>query len=65
MLRWQVDKHGVQVSHVRFRQHAGSGNGGKYMPALSMAAYATCQLARLAATERGSFLTNFFTGDLF
>jgi hypothetical protein len=60
-----VDKHGVQVSRVIFRQRAGSGNGGKYMPALPMAACATCQLARLAATERGSFLTNFFTGGLF
>jgi hypothetical protein len=59
MPRWQVDKHGVQVSRVRFTQRAGSGNDGKYMPALPMAACATCQLARLAATERGSFLTIF------
>jgi hypothetical protein len=60
-----VDKHGVQVSRVRFRQRDGYGNGGKYMPVVPMTACATCQLARLATTKRGSFLTIFFTGGLF
>jgi hypothetical protein len=35
------------------------------MLALPMAARAICQLARLAATERGSFLPKNFAGGLF
>jgi hypothetical protein len=46
------------MAHVR--QHASSVPDSKYMPALAMAACATCQLARHAATKRGSFLTIFF-----
>jgi hypothetical protein len=47
------------------RPHAGVAGGGTLMPASAQAARATCRLVSRAATHRGSFLTNFFTGGLF
>jgi hypothetical protein len=47
------------------RRLAGDDNGGTPLPASAQAARATCHLARGAATQRWSFLTNFFKGGLF
>jgi hypothetical protein len=44
---------------------AGIGNGGTPLPASAQAARATCRLAKGAATQRWSFLPNFFRRGLF
>jgi hypothetical protein len=47
------------------RQRAGVGCGGMSLPSLAQAARATCRLARRAATDGWSFLTNLFKSGLF
>jgi hypothetical protein len=47
------------------RRHAGDDNGGTPLPASAQAARATCRLAKGAATQRWSFLTNIFKGGPF
>jgi hypothetical protein len=45
--------------------HAVTAGGGMCLSPPAMAACATCRLARLAATQRWSFLTNYLKGGLF
>jgi hypothetical protein len=47
------------------RQRAGVGCGGMSLPSLAQAARATCRLARRAATDGWSFLTNLFKSGPF
>jgi hypothetical protein len=47
------------------RPHAGSGPGGRPLPALAQAARATCRLRKGAATQRWSFLAKIFRGGPF